>query len=54
MKILVEWQKEIGDTAVIKSKSKLPMDYDPTIFKQKPDQWQPEYTLEKYFDIVKN
>lgn len=54
MKLLVKWQKETGDTAVLKSKSLLPLEYDPTLFKQKPDVWQPEYVLEKYFDIVKN
>lgn len=49
MKLLASWQKETGDTAVLKSKSTLPMYYDPILFKQKPDQWQPEYTLKKYF-----
>jgi len=49
MKLIAEWQKETGDTAVLKSKSKLPMEYDPTKFKQKPDTWQPGYTLKKYF-----
>jgi len=49
MNLLVEWQKETGDTAVLESKSKLPMGYDPTIYIQKPDRWQPEYTLKKYF-----
>jgi arylsulfatase A-like enzyme len=50
MKLLADWQKETGDTAVLKSKSTLPMYYDPSLFKQKPDQWQPEYTLKKYFN----
>jgi arylsulfatase A-like enzyme len=49
MKLLTSWQKETGDTAVLKSKSTLPMEYNPLLFKQKPDQWQPEYTLKKYF-----
>jgi arylsulfatase A-like enzyme len=49
MNLVKEWQKVTGDTAVLTSKSKLPMEYDPTLFKQKPDQWQPEYTLKKYF-----
>jgi arylsulfatase A-like enzyme len=49
MKLITEWQKETGDTAVLTSKSKLPMEYDPTVYKQKPDEWQPEYTLKKYF-----
>jgi arylsulfatase A-like enzyme len=49
MKLLASWQKETGDTAVLKSKSTLPMEYNPLLFQQKPDQWQPEYTLRKYF-----
>jgi arylsulfatase A-like enzyme len=49
MTLLSSWQKETGDTAVLTSKSILPMEYDPAIFIQKPDQWQPEYTLKKYF-----
>jgi arylsulfatase A-like enzyme len=49
MKLLSKWQKETGDTAVLTSKSLLPMEYHPELFKQKPDQWQPEYTLKKYF-----
>jgi hypothetical protein len=47
------WQKQTGDTAVLTSKSKLPMEYDPASFKQQPDQWQPEYTLRKYFNSLK-
>jgi len=49
MGLLRSWQTETGDTAVLKSKSVLPMEYAPDLYKQKPDQWQPEYTLKKYF-----
>jgi arylsulfatase A-like enzyme len=49
MKLMSEWQKETGDTAVLKSKNTLSREYDPSLFKQKPDEWQPEYTLKKYF-----
>jgi len=49
MNLIKEWQMVTGDTAVLTSKSKLPMEYDPAKFKQTPDQWQPEYTLKKYF-----
>jgi hypothetical protein len=31
-------------------KTLLPLEYDYKILKQKPDQWQPVYTLRKYFD----
>jgi hypothetical protein len=33
-------------------KSFLPMEYDYTKLKQKADQWQPEYTLKKYFKVI--
>ncbi len=46
---LIKWQAETGDTAVLTSKTILPMEYDPSVYKQKPDQWQPEYTLKRYF-----
>jgi arylsulfatase A-like enzyme len=49
MKLIMEWQKETGDTAVLKSLTKLPLEYDPETYKQKADRWQPEYVLEKYF-----
>jgi len=49
MKLLIKWQKETGDTAVLTAKTILPLDYDPLNFKQTPDKWQPEYTLKKYF-----
>jgi len=48
---LIKWQAETGDTAVLTSKTILPMEYDPSVYKQKPDQWQPEYTLKRYFSI---
>lgn len=47
--LLKAWQLQTGDTAVLTSKSILPMDYDPTLFIQKPDQWQPGYTIKRYF-----
>jgi arylsulfatase A-like enzyme len=53
MKLIIVWQKQTGDTAVLTSKSRLPMEYDPASFKQQPDQWQPEYTLRKYFNSLK-
>ena len=51
MSSLIKWQAETGDTAVLTSKTILPMEYDPSVYKQKPDQWQPEYTLKRYFSI---
>jgi len=42
-------QTETGDTISLTAKHILPSEYDPTKFVQKPDKWQPEYTLKRYF-----
>lgn len=52
MKLLKEWYVATDDTASLNPKTFLPMNYDYTKLKQKPDQWQPEYTLKKYFSEV--
>lgn len=52
IELLAEWQKATDDTAALTTRTILPMQYDPLKFKQKPDQWQPEYTLQKYFKGV--
>lgn len=52
MNLLMEGYKANDDTATMYPKSFLPLDYDFTRLKQKPDQWQPEYTLKKYFKEV--
>lgn len=49
MDTLIAWQKEVGDTVQLTAKTILPMEYDPTKYKQKPDKFQPEYTLKKFF-----
>lgn len=49
MKLLKEWYVATGDTATLNPKTILPLKYDHTLLKQKPDAWQPEYTLKKYF-----
>ncbi len=49
MKLLQEGYKASDDTATLFPTSFLPLEYDYTKLKQKPDQWQPEYTLRKYF-----
>jgi arylsulfatase A-like enzyme len=50
MQLLKVWQRESGDTATLKAFQILPLEYDPDTLKRKPDQWQPAYTLEKYFN----
>lgn len=49
MELLKDWQNHSGDTAALTTKKILPMDYDPGILTRKPDRWQPEYTLKRYF-----
>jgi arylsulfatase A-like enzyme len=49
MTLLMDGYKLTDDTASLNPKDILPMEYDDTKLKQKPDQWQPEYTLKKYF-----
>lgn len=52
LKLMEEWQKATDDTASLTTKTILPMEYDPTKFKQGPDVYQPEYILKKYFKGV--
>ncbi len=42
-------QKIAGDTVLWTAEVILPLEYDHTKIERKPDQWQPEYTLKKYF-----
>jgi len=51
MALLKDWQKDSGDTAALTAVKILPLAYDPDSLTRKPDQWQPPYTLEKYFNI---
>jgi len=50
MALLLEGYKATDDTATLNPKKILPLEYDFTKLKQQPDQWQPEYTLKKYFN----
>jgi arylsulfatase A-like enzyme len=44
-----------GDTVALTSPVIKPMAYNPDTLQRKPDQWQPEYVLKRYFqDLVKN
>jgi arylsulfatase A-like enzyme len=44
-----KWQLSVNDTVAFTSPVILPLEYDPARLVRKPDQWQPEYTLKKYF-----
>lgn len=52
MALLDEWHTLANDTATMKYKTFLPMEYDYRKLKQKPDVNQPEYILKKYFKGV--
>jgi arylsulfatase A-like enzyme len=47
--LMKEWQQELNDNAPLTAAGILPLKYDHTKLTRKPDQWQPEYTLKKYF-----
>ena len=47
--LLKRSQAEMEDPAPYTADRILPLDYDFTRLVRKPDQWQPEYTLKKYF-----
>lgn len=55
MALLLASQKSVGDTIPLTASMIKPMEYNPDTLRRKPDQWQPEYILKRYFsDLVKN
>jgi len=50
--LMRQWQVTVNDTASLTAKTILPMVYDYTRLTRKPDNWQPEYTLRKYFNGI--
>ncbi|GMQ33576.1 sulfatase-like hydrolase/transferase [Algoriphagus taiwanensis] len=49
MELLETSQREFGDTIALTAPLLKPMAYNPDTLKRKPDQWQPEYILKRYF-----
>jgi hypothetical protein len=49
MDLLRASQEAFGDTIPLTASVLKPMAYDPDTLKRKPDQWQPEYILKRYF-----
>jgi len=47
--LLARWQAAANDTAPLTAEKILPMEYDHTLLERRPDRWQPEYVLKKYF-----
>ncbi|WP_026951407.1 sulfatase-like hydrolase/transferase [Algoriphagus mannitolivorans] len=55
MALLRASQKTAGDTIPLTAPVIKPMEYNPDTLRRKPDQWQPEYILKRYFsDLVQN
>jgi len=52
LSLIRDWQHEVNDTIPLTACKILPPDYDPALLKRKPDKWQPDYTLKKYFAEV--
>ncbi len=51
--LMVQWQKRVGDTLEIPATSMPPPPIDLTGKPRVPDQWQPDWIVDKYFDGVK-
>lgn len=49
--LMIEWQHKVDDKAPFTARTIEAMDYDPAELeaKRKPDEYQPRYTLDKYF-----
>ena len=48
-RLLIQWQKQTGDTLAYTARTILPLAYEPENFKQQMDKNQPKYTEDKYF-----
>jgi len=51
-KLMREWQTRVGDTLELPTINKTPEKVDLTGRKRKPDQWQPDWIVKKYFDTA--
>ena len=51
LRLMQEWQVAVNDTVPLTARKILPLEYDHTRLVRKPDNWQPEYTLKKYFKL---
>lgn len=45
-----EWQERVGDTLAIPTNRRVPTPLDLSGEERKPDQWQPDWIVRKYFD----
>jgi arylsulfatase A-like enzyme len=49
MKLMKRWQARVGDTLELPSQNRQPPAVDLTGLQRKPDQWQPDWIVKKYF-----
>jgi arylsulfatase A-like enzyme len=49
MKLMKRWQARVGDTLELPMENKQPPRIDLTGQQRKPDQWQPDWIVKKYF-----
>jgi arylsulfatase A-like enzyme len=52
--LMRQWQQSFQDKIKLTADVLKPMAYDPDTLVRKPDNWQPEYTLKRYFEGSKN
>lgn len=52
--LLKDWQKNSDDTAAFTAKVIKALEYDPDTLVRKPDHWQPEYKLKRYFGEIES
>jgi len=52
MILLEQWYLQTDDTATMNPENILPLEYDYTKLKQRPDRHQPQYVLDRYFPEV--
>jgi arylsulfatase A-like enzyme len=48
--LMKEWQAKVGDTCQVPTVSRQPEKVDLTGQPRKPDQWQPDWIVKKYFE----
>ncbi len=51
--LMRRWQQQVGDTLALPTDSKTPPRVDLTGQKRVPDQWQPDWIVDKYFEGVR-
>lgn len=47
--LMKQWQARVGDTLALPTENKLPARIDLSGRERQPDQWQPDWIIEKYF-----